>query len=75
MSGTEENGELVDDAALFLLQLFLDVKIVMMNHLADIRKTFGPITSNVANDIFKVKRLLLNYTFTHHMYIRISGCL
>lgn len=50
-SGQEENSEIVDDAALFLLNLFLDVKIPMMSHLSAMKMIFGPVTTQSANKI------------------------
>lgn len=49
--GDEENSEIVDDAALFLLNLFLDVKIALMSHLSEMKKIFGPVTTQTANKI------------------------
>lgn len=52
--GQEENSEIVDDAALFLLNLFLGVKIAMMSHLGEMKKMFGPVTTQTANKICSV---------------------
>lgn len=49
--GTEEDGNLIDDATIFILNLFLDVKIVMMKHLAQMKKIFGTISPQTANKL------------------------
>lgn len=56
--GTEENGQIVDDAAIFVLQLLLDVKKVMLGHLSEMKSLFGPITSQMANTMFAVIYLM-----------------
>lgn len=52
--GNEENVELLDEASIFLLRLFLNEKIVMMKHLSQMKKMFGQIQTSVANKICSV---------------------
>lgn len=52
--GNEENVELIDEASIFLLRLFLNEKIVMMKHLSQMKKMFGQIQTSVANKICSV---------------------
>lgn len=49
--GSDESGEIVDDSAIYLLRLFLNVNIVMVKHLTELKKIFGNITSQSANKI------------------------
>lgn len=49
--GTEENSDIIDDAVIYLLRLFLDENIVMMKHLSDLKKIFGVVSTQTANKI------------------------
>lgn len=52
--GTEENGQIVDEAAIFVLQLLLDVDKISLGHLSEMKTIFGPITLQIANNMFKI---------------------
>lgn len=52
--GNDERGEIIDDAGIYLLRLFLNVKIVMVKHLTELKKIFGNITSQMANKICSI---------------------
>lgn len=52
--GSEESSDVIDDACLYLLRLFLDQKIVMLKHMTDVKKIFGQVTSQLANKICAV---------------------
>lgn len=54
LTGSDENTGIIDDAAIFLLQFFLNVNIVMVRHLTELKKVFGTITSQTANRICSV---------------------
>lgn len=47
----EENCEIVDDATIYFLKMFLDSEIVMVKDLTQIRQMFGEVTSNSVNKI------------------------
>uniref|UniRef100_A0A182M3Z2 Activating signal cointegrator 1 complex subunit 3 n=1 Tax=Anopheles culicifacies TaxID=139723 RepID=A0A182M3Z2_9DIPT len=49
MVGSEENAELVDEAAILVLRLFLDQKVVMMKHLSKLKKMFGQVPNALIN--------------------------
>lgn len=50
--GSEESGALIDDAALFVLRMLLDVERMLLSHLAEMRKIFGPIAAALGNSMF-----------------------
>lgn len=52
--GSEEATEVIDDAAVFLMRLFLDQKLVLLKHLSEMKKIFGPFSNQLANKICKV---------------------
>lgn len=52
--GSEESSEVIDDAAVFLMRLFLDQKLVLLKHLSEMKKIFGPFSNQLANQICKV---------------------
>lgn len=54
MLGNEENSVLIDDAAIFILRLFLDQKIVMMKHTSRIKKIFGQVSNGLINKMCAV---------------------
>ncbi|XP_055607496.1 activating signal cointegrator 1 complex subunit 3 [Uranotaenia lowii] len=49
MLGSEENSALVDEAAIFVLRLFLDQKIVMLKHTSRLKKMFGQVPNALIN--------------------------
>ncbi|XP_041762573.1 activating signal cointegrator 1 complex subunit 3 [Anopheles merus] len=49
MVGSEENAELVDEAAILVLRLFLDQKVVMMKHSSKLKKMFGQVPNALIN--------------------------
>uniref|UniRef100_A0A182NQQ9 Activating signal cointegrator 1 complex subunit 3 n=1 Tax=Anopheles dirus TaxID=7168 RepID=A0A182NQQ9_9DIPT len=49
MVGSEENAELVDEAAILVLRLFLDQKVVMMKHSTKLKKMFGQVPNALIN--------------------------
>lgn len=52
--GTETNADIADDAALYVLQLFLDVPKVMLCHMAELRVIFDPITMTTVQKLFAI---------------------
>lgn len=72
--GSEESSEVIDDAAVFLLRLFLDQKLVLLKHLSEMKKIFGPFSNQLANKICKVGLLRFPSTF-EIPYQSLSGCL
>lgn len=61
VKGTEENANIVEDAAIYFLQLFLNVKIITLAHLTNIRNLIGPITNQQANKIFESIKDIQHY--------------
>lgn len=53
-SGDDESAAVIDDSAIFLFRFFLDVSIVMVRHLSELKVIFGSITSQRANKICSV---------------------
>lgn len=49
--GNDENPQVIDDAAIFILRFFLDATIVMVRHLSELKPIFGSVTSNWANQV------------------------
>ena len=54
MLGSEENSSLVDEAAIYMLRLFLDQKIVMLKHTSQVKKMFGQVPNHLINKICAV---------------------
>lgn len=54
ISGNEENASVIDDAAIYLMRFFLNVTIVMVRHMTELKRMFGAITSQTANQICSV---------------------
>lgn len=54
ISGDDENFAVLDDSCIFLFRFFLDVNIVMVRHLSELKVIFGRITSQQANKICSV---------------------
>lgn len=52
--GTEESIDVIDDACIYLLRLFLDQKIVMLKHTAEMKKIFGQFSNQLVNQICAV---------------------
>lgn len=52
--GSEESGALIDEAALFVLDLLLDVRRLSLGHLAEMRKIFGPIADSLGKQMYAV---------------------
>lgn len=52
--GDDENFAVIDDSSIFLFRFFLDVSIVMVRHLSELKVIFGRITSQQANKICSV---------------------
>lgn len=59
--GSEESSEVIDDAAVFLMRLFLDQKLVLLKHLSEMKKIFGPFSNQLANKICKVGSNFLKF--------------
>jgi hypothetical protein len=53
--GGEQNKETVDEAALFLLRLFLCESLVSQKHLLMLKQMFGSVSSNLAGKVCQVK--------------------
>ncbi|XP_055382886.1 activating signal cointegrator 1 complex subunit 3 [Condylostylus longicornis] len=54
MIGNDESSEVINDAAVFILTLFLDVKIVMNKHINILKNMFGTILPQLANKMCSV---------------------
>lgn len=54
ISGDDESSAVIDDSAIFMFRFFLDVSIVMVRHLTELKVIFGKITSQHANKICSV---------------------
>lgn len=52
--GDDENPAVIDDSAIYLFRFFLNVNIVMVRHLTELKVIFGKITSQHANKICSV---------------------
>ncbi|CAH2054677.1 unnamed protein product, partial [Iphiclides podalirius] len=50
----DQPDEMVEDAAVLTLRMFLDQDIVMLKHLSQLRQTFGTVLSSTANKICEV---------------------
>jgi hypothetical protein len=57
--GGEQNKETIDEAAVFLLRLFLCENLVSQKHLLMLKQMFGSVTSNFACKVQQVKRIEL----------------
>lgn len=62
MTGGDQSKEIVDEAAAFLLHLFLNERIVTQKHLTVLRQTFGFVTPGLAEKacecVMKIRREL-----------------
>lgn len=50
----DQSDEVIDDAAVLCLRMFLDQDIVMLKHLAQLRQMFGTVQSSTVNTICEV---------------------
>lgn len=55
--GGEQNKEVVDEAAVFLLRLFLCESLVLQKHLVLLKQMFGSVLPNFAAKVHEVKGL------------------
>jgi hypothetical protein len=55
--GGEQSKEIVDEAAVFLLRLFLCENLVSQKHLLMLKQMFGSVSSNFACKIHQVRRI------------------
>lgn len=55
----EQPDEVIEDAAILCLRMFLDVDIVMLKHLSQLRQLFGSVQSSTANKICEVGKVLI----------------
>lgn len=53
--GGEQSKETVDEAAVFLLRLFLCENLVSRKHLLMLKQMFGSVSSNLASKVCQVK--------------------
>ncbi|XP_035776945.1 activating signal cointegrator 1 complex subunit 3-like [Anopheles albimanus] len=49
MVGSEENTELIDEAAITVLRMFIDQKVVLVKHSSQLKKIFGPVANALLN--------------------------
>lgn len=47
-------NDIIEDAAVFTLRMFLDQELVMLKHLSQLRQMFGTVLSSTANKICEV---------------------
>jgi hypothetical protein len=57
--GGEQNRETIDEAAVFLLRLFLCENLVSQKHLLMLKQMFGSVSSNFACEVQQVKKIKL----------------
>lgn len=62
----DQPDEVIEDATVLALRMFLDQDIVMLKHLTSLRQTFGSVTSSTANKICQVSTVftvvfIINY--------------
>jgi hypothetical protein len=57
--GGEQNKETIDEAAVFLLRLFLCENFVSQKHLLMLKQMFGSVSSDFACKVYQVKRIKL----------------
>lgn len=50
----DQSDEIIEDAAVLTLRMFLDQDIVMLKHMSQLRQTFGTVLSATANKICEV---------------------
>lgn len=62
LAGEDQSYEIIEDAAVLCLRMFLDKDIVMLKDLSQLRQTFGTVTSTIANKICEVNIVNL-FTF------------
>lgn len=53
-TGTEENFDIIDESAIYLLRLLLDAPVVMIKHLSQMKKMFGQVPTNLATKICSI---------------------
>lgn len=53
----EQSDEVIEDAAILCLRMFVDQDIVMLKHLSQLRQLFGMVQSTTVNNIFDVSIL------------------
>lgn len=56
--GPEQPQDIVDDASVFLLRLFLNEKMVLLKHLSEMKQMFGKVTPATANKICEVRNFI-----------------
>ncbi|XP_055550848.1 activating signal cointegrator 1 complex subunit 3 [Wyeomyia smithii] len=61
MLGSEENPILIDEAAMFILRLFLDQKIVMLKHTSRIKKMFGQVPNALISKMCTLVNAMSNH--------------
>ncbi|KAH9644006.1 hypothetical protein HF086_004267 [Spodoptera exigua] len=50
----DQSDEIIEDAAVLTLRMFLDQDIVMLKHMSQLRQTFGTVLSATANKICEI---------------------
>jgi hypothetical protein len=55
--GGEQSKETVDEAAVFLLRLFLCENLLLQKHLLMLKQMFGSVSSNFACKVYQVRRI------------------
>lgn len=50
----DQPDEIIEDAAVLTLRMFIDHDIVMLKHLSQLRQMFGTVVSSTANKICQV---------------------
>ncbi|XP_038207200.1 activating signal cointegrator 1 complex subunit 3 [Zerene cesonia] len=56
----DTSDEIIEDAAVMTLRMFLDQDIVMLKHLSQLRQTFGSVQSSTANKICEIVTQISN---------------
>jgi hypothetical protein len=72
--GNEENSDIIDEAAILMLRMFLDQKLVMLKHITQLKKIFGNVSSQQVNKICQVSiRTILFVDYNNRtLYFRLS---
>lgn len=52
--GNDENARIIDDSAIYLLRFFLDVNMVLIRHITELKTIFGTMSSQQANKVCSV---------------------
>lgn len=55
----DASNDMMEDAAVFTLRMFLDHDIVMLKHLSQLKQMFGNVVSSTANKICQVNIIRL----------------